>query len=176
MKSFRIAALAGAIASLIAGSALACTTVVVGQEATSDGSILIARSADSSALKAQHLVIHPAKKGQKGMYRTADHHGANNFEYPLPENAMRFTTVPNWQTQVHGATGWNEAGVGFSGTESIFARDDALKIDPYVEDTGITEDDIPDVLLPVAKPLARPCSCSDPSLKPRVPEKVSALC
>ena len=47
MKSFRIAALAGAIASLIAGSALACTTVVVGQEATSDGSILIARSADS---------------------------------------------------------------------------------------------------------------------------------
>ena len=85
MKSFRIAALAGAIASLIAGSALACTTVVVGQEATSDGSILIARSADSSALKAQHLVIHPAKKGQKGMYRTADHHGANNFEYPLPE-------------------------------------------------------------------------------------------
>lgn len=151
MKSFRIAALAGAIASLIAGSALACTTVVVGQEATSDGSILIARSADSSALKAQHLVIHPAKKGQKGMYRTADHHGANNFEYPLPENAMRFTTVPNWQTQVHGATGWNEAGVGFSGTESIFARDDALKIDPYVEDTGITEDDIPDVLLPVAK-------------------------
>lgn len=98
MKSFRIAALAGAIASLIAGSALACTTVVVGQEATSDGSILIARSADSSALKAQHLVIHPAKKGQKGMYRTADHHGANNFEYPLPENAMRFTTVPNWQT------------------------------------------------------------------------------
>ncbi|WP_418870133.1 C69 family dipeptidase [Sutterella wadsworthensis] len=151
MKSFRIAALAGAIASLIAGSALACTTVVVGQEATSDGSILIARSADSSALKAQHLVIHPAKKGQKGMYRTTDHHGANNFEYPLPENAMRFTTVPNWQTQVHGATGWNEAGVGFSGTESIFARDDALKIDPYVEDTGITEDDIPDVLLPVAK-------------------------
>ena len=151
MKSFRIAALAGAIASLVAGSALACTTVVVGQDATSDGSILIARSADSSALKAQHLVIHPAKKGQKGMYRTADHHGANNFEYPLPENAMRFTTVPNWQTQVHGATGWNEAGVGFSGTESIFARDDALKIDPYVEDTGITEDDIPDVLLPVAK-------------------------
>ena len=65
MKSFRIAALAGAIASLIAGSALACTTVVVGQDATSDGSILIARSADSSALKAQHLVIHPPRKGRK---------------------------------------------------------------------------------------------------------------
>ncbi|MEQ3202559.1 C69 family dipeptidase [Sutterella wadsworthensis] len=175
MKSFRIAALAGAIASLVAGSALACTTVVVGQDATSDGSILIARSADSSALKAQHLVIHPAKKGQKGMYRTADHHGANNFEYPLPENAMRFTTVPNWQTQVHGATGWNEAGVGFSGTESIFARDDALKIDPYVEDPASPKMTFRTCFCQWLKRLVRPCSCSDPLLKPRVPEKVSAL-
>ena len=37
MKSFRIAALAGAIASLVGGSALDCTTVVVGQDATTDG-------------------------------------------------------------------------------------------------------------------------------------------
>ena len=150
MRHFKLAALAAA-AALACGSALACTTVVVGSGATADGSILIARAADSSALKAQHLVIHPATKGVKGMYRTADHHGANNFEYPLPENGMRYTTVPNWKTQVHGATGFNEAGVGFSGTESIFARDDALKIDPYNEATGITEDDIPEVLLPRVK-------------------------
>lgn len=133
------------------GSALACTTVVAGAGATADGSILVARAADSSALKAQHLVIHPATKGVKGMYRTADHQGANNFEYPLAENGMRYTTVPNWKTGIHGATGFNEAGVGFSGTESIFARPDVLKIDPYVEATGITEDDIPEVLLPRAR-------------------------
>ena len=106
MRHFKLAALAAA-AALACGSALACTTVVVGSGATADGSILIARAADSSALKAQHLVIHPATKGVKGMYRTADHHGANNFEYPLPENGMRYTTVPNWKTQVHGATGFN---------------------------------------------------------------------
>ena len=58
-----------------------------------------------------------------------------------------FTTVPNWQTQLHGAVGFNEAGVGLTGTESIFARDDALAIDPYNKASGITEDDIPDVLL-----------------------------
>ncbi|WP_443743879.1 C69 family dipeptidase [Sutterella sp.] len=150
MRRFQLAAAALAVA-FACGSALACTTVVVGSDATADGSILMARAADSSALKAQHLVIHPATKGVKGMYRTADHHGANNFEYPLPENGMRYTTVPNWQTQVHGATGFNEAGVGFSGTESIFARPDALKLDPYNEKTGITEDDIPEVLLPRAK-------------------------
>ena len=34
-----------------------------------------------------------------------------------------------------------------TGTESIFARDDALAIDPYNKASGITEDDIPDVLL-----------------------------
>lgn len=76
-------------------------------------------SADSSALKAQHLLIHPATTNAKGMYRSADHNGANKFEYPVAENGLRYTTVPNWKTQIHGATGFNEAGVGFSGTESI---------------------------------------------------------
>ena len=113
-------------------------TLLVGSGATSDGSLIIGRNADSNALKAQHMVVHPAKTNQKGMYRTADHHGANNFEYPLPKNSLRYTTVPNWKTGVHGATGFNSAGVGVSGTESIFARDDALKLDPYVEKTGIT--------------------------------------
>lgn len=61
---------------------------------------------------------------------------------------MRYTSVPNWQTKLHGAVGFNEAGVGITGTESIFARDDALAIDPYNKVDGITEDDIIDILLP----------------------------
>ena len=48
-----------------------CTTVIVGEKASYDGSFLMARSADSSALKAQHFVIHPAKEYPEGaMYRT----------------------------------------------------------------------------------------------------------
>ena len=148
---FRKLALAVALTSALSASALACTTVVVGEGATADGSFLIARAADSSALKAQHFVIHLAKTNQTGIYRTKDHDGATNFEYPLPKNSMRYTTVPNWKTQLHGAVGYNEAGVGISGTESSFARDDALKIEPYNEATGITEDDIHDVILPRAK-------------------------
>ena len=150
MKPMKFATVALA-AALAWGSALACTTVVVGSQASADGSLLIARSADSSALKAQHLLIHPATTNAKGMYRSEDHNGANKFEYPVAENGQGYTTVPNWKTQIHGATGFNEAGVGFSGTESIFARDDALKLDPYNEETGITEDDIPEVILPRAK-------------------------
>lgn len=113
MKKLSLAAVALSLCAAF-GTSLACTTIIADKGATADGSFLVARSADSSALKAQHVVIHPATKGQKGMYRTADHHGANNFEYPLPENGMRYTTVPNWKTQLHGATGFNEAGVGFS--------------------------------------------------------------
>ena len=151
MHGFRLAAAAAAVSLLLSGTAYACTTLLVGSGATSDGSLIIGRNADSNALKAQHMVVHPAKTNQKGMYRTADHHGANNFEYPLPKNSLRYTTVPNWKTGVHGATGFNSAGVGVSGTESIFARDDALKLDPYVEKTGITEDDIMEVILPRAR-------------------------
>ncbi len=129
-----------------------CTTVIVGEKASFDGSFLLARSADSSALKAQHFKIHPAKDYPAGaMYRTKDHDGATDFSYPQPSHAMRYTTVPNWKTQLHGAVGFNEAGLGITGTESIFARDDALAIDPYNKESGITEDDILDVLLPRCK-------------------------
>ena len=136
-----------------------CTSVIVGEKATADGSFLIARSADSSALKAQHFVVHPACDNPEGsMYRTQDHKGATAFEYPLPAHSMRFTTVPNWKTQLHGAVGFNEAGVGLTGTESIFARDDALALDPYNKVSGITEDDIPDVLLPRCRTAREACA------------------
>lgn len=125
-----------------------CTTIIVGEKATVNGSFLVARSADSSSLKAQHFVIHPAVTGQKGVYSCKAHGGVNDFTYPLPENAMRYTTVPNWKTQLHGAVGFNEAGMGLTGTESIFASDEALAVDPYDKEKGITEDDIPDVILP----------------------------
>ena len=53
-----------------------CTTFIVGDKATVDGSFLVARSADSSALKAQLFIIHPACYYPEGaMYRTKDHNG-----------------------------------------------------------------------------------------------------
>lgn len=135
----------------LASTGVACTTLLVGQEASSDGSMFVARSADSDAMKAQHFLIHPAKKGLEGMYRTKSFGGANNFTWPLPRNTLLYTTVSNWKTQLHGATGFNELGVGVSGTESIFGAPEALARDPYVKDTGITEDDIPDILLSQSK-------------------------
>ena len=94
-----------------------CTTFIVGDKATVDGSFLVARSADSSALKAQLFIIHPACYYPEGaMYRTKDHNGATDFSYPQPVHAMRYTSVPNWKTKLHGAVGFNEAGLGVTGT------------------------------------------------------------
>ena len=54
---------------------------------------------------------------------------------------------PTGRRSFIGACGFNEAGMGLTGTESIFASEAALAVDPYVKETGITEDDIADVLL-----------------------------
>ena len=90
-----------------------CTTFIVGDKATVDGSFLVARSADSSALKAQLFLIHPAKDYPEGaMYRTKDHDGATDFVYPQPAHAMRYTSVPNWQTKLHGAVDSTKQGLG----------------------------------------------------------------
>ena len=77
-----------------------CTTIVFGEKASADGSFIVARSADSSSLKAQHFVIHPARQGQTGFYSCKAHGGVNDFTYPLPENSLRYTTIPNWKTQL----------------------------------------------------------------------------
>ncbi len=124
-----------------------CTSFTAGKAITADGSLIVARSADSAAIKAQHFVFHPARTRQSGTYSTKAHGGVNDFTYPLPQNSLAYTTIPFWKTQLHGAAGFNEAGLGVTGTESIYASDKALEADPYVKETGITEDDIADVLL-----------------------------
>lgn len=150
MNAFKTTALSAVLSAVLCSGALACTTILVGEKATNDGSKMIARSADSAASKAQIFVIHPAKTNQSGMH-SAKEHGCNDFTYPLPTNSLRYTTVPNWKSKIHGAVGYNEAGLGVSGTETIFAKDELLKIDPYDEEKGITEDDIPDIILSRAK-------------------------
>ena len=114
MHSFKKCVVALSINLALFSSAFACTTLLVGSEASADGSMMVARSADSDALKAQHFVIHPAKQGQSGVHSSKAHNGANNFSYPLPKNSLRYTTdnfsyplpknslryttVPNWKT------------------------------------------------------------------------------
>lgn len=142
----RVLALASFCAlSFAAGEALACTTVLVGPGATRNGALIVARNADSDPMRAQRVLFHPASSHAGKPYVSS------GFTYPEPAASVSFTTVPYWKTGLHGAAGFNALGVGISATETIYAKDEVLALDPYERLTGITEDDIPDVILPRAK-------------------------
>ncbi len=137
------------LALLNVGSAMACTTILVGNQASDDGSFIIARNEDYSATNAKHMVIHPAEHNQHSVFKSH----SNDFTWPLPKESMRYTAIHDFDTQNKsmGEAGFNSAGVGMSSTETIYNGQTALSADPYVEKTGITEDAIQTVILPAVK-------------------------
>ena len=128
-------------------SVLACTTILVGSEASDDGSFIVGRNEDYQATNAKHLIITPRKENQSGEFKPRVE---NEFTYPLPKESLRYGHIADWNTddKSMGEAGFNELGVGLSSTETIYNDAEVLKIDPYVEKTGITEDAILDVCLP----------------------------
>lgn len=151
-------ALISAMTAAMASGAFACTTVLVDQAASADHAFYIARSVDGHENVAQLVITHPAVAHQKGVYSAkALNPEANDFKWPLPEKALAYRSTPSFMATVKdpllfhdGAAGFNELGVGVSGTESIYASPEALKVDPYNEESGISEMDITNVLLPAA--------------------------
>ena len=65
MKTTLLAAL---MTTLFAGQVSACTTILVGNQASADGSFIAARNEDYSATNAKHMLIHPAAHHQKGVF------------------------------------------------------------------------------------------------------------
>lgn len=143
MKKHIIAAM---LPALIIPSAMACTTILVGDKASTDGSFLVARNEDYSANNPKHFLVHPRVEHQKGEFKSH----ANDFTYPLSETSLRYSAISDFDTHdlSMGEVGFNEAGVGMTATETIYNGQQVLKFDPYVEKTGITEDAIENVILP----------------------------
>ncbi|MCR5371073.1 MAG: C69 family dipeptidase [Clostridium sp.] len=135
---------------------MSCTTILVGNKASNDGSTMIARTDDGFFDVKKMIVVNP--KDQPKIYKSVLSHA----EIPLPENPMRYTACPSVDRSggIWAATGINEANVAITATETITSNPRVLAADPFVEykkaktrrekdiPGGIGEEDIVVLVLP----------------------------
>ena len=133
---------------------MACTTILVGKNASYDGSTIVARNEDSpnGQFEPKKMkVVHPEE--QPRTYTTALSH----LTLELPGDPMRYSSVPD-ALPGHGiwaAAGFNTADVGMSATETITSNERVLGADPlveYVPAKGVEgEEDFVTVVLPYVR-------------------------
>ena len=136
-----------------------CTTILVGKEASYDGSTMIARNDDAGSgghfTEKKFAVLHPEELGTS--YRSVLSH----VEVPLPDGAMRCTIMPNALPGegIWAACGVNASNVAMTATETITSNPRVLGADPLVElqpasdgkaevPGGIGEEDLVYLVLP----------------------------
>ena len=128
---------------------MACTTILVGKNASYDGSTMIARNDDSGS---GHFTAKKFTVFQPQDYPAVYKSVISGVEIPLPGGGLRMTAVPN---AVEGkglwaASGVNAANVGMTATETITSNPRVLGADPLVKG-GIGEEDIVYLVLPYVR-------------------------
>ena len=111
---------------------MSCTTILVGRDASYDGSTIIARNEDSCFGEfdpKRFVVVKPAD--QPRTYTTVQSH----LTVALPDDPLQYTAVPNADLHIGewGEAGVNEANVAMSATETITTNERVLGADPLVE-------------------------------------------
>lgn len=125
---------------------MSCTTILVGKNATYDGSTMIARNDDSGS---GHFTpkkwVAVAPNAQPQHYKSV----IKGLEIELPEHPLRYTAVPNAVEGegIWAASGINEMNVAMTATETITTNARVLGADPLV-DKGIGEEDLVTLTLP----------------------------
>lgn len=126
----------------------ACTSILVGKNATIDGSTMIARNDDTFLpLTPQRFCVEPAVKNRKATWIS----NQNGFTAPMPANGYRYSMTPNVEVEkegVYAESGFNEKNVAMSATESVYGNERALAFDPLVEN-GLAEDSLQSMVLPL---------------------------
>lgn len=124
-----------------------CTTIIIGQEQTADGSMIVARSEDWDAMEAKNYEIFESTDNGPREFVAKD----SPFRCELPEKALGYSALSPYNLHGHwGSAGFNTAGVGMSATESIFSSDEVLKHDPLVEN-GVAENSVFNITLPYVR-------------------------
>ncbi len=110
---------------------MACTTILVGKNASYDGSTLVARNEDSPSgmyNSKKFIVVNP--EDQPTVYKSVLSH----VEIELPDNPMRYTAMPNATDEegIWAACGVNSDNVSMSATETLTTNERVQGADPLV--------------------------------------------
>lgn len=122
-----------------------CTTILVGKDASIDGSTIISRNDDGhEALDPQRFVV-VQPDDQPRHYQSV----ISKVEIDLPDDPMRYTSIPNaiLDNGIWPAAGINSDNVTMSATETITTNSRVLGADPLV-DGGVGEEDLVTLVLP----------------------------
>ena len=132
-----------------------CTTILVGKNASYDGSTIIARNDDGPFDTKKVAVMKPDKQPKK--YKSVISH----VTVDLPEKALQYTYCPTvgQKDGIWPACGINEANVAMTATETITTNPRVTAADPYVSlkpkkgrekevPGGIGEEDLVVLVLP----------------------------
>lgn len=130
---------------LSTASALACTAVYVGKDASTDGSTIIARSEDqSNGAYNKMFVVVPRVENVPNRFME----DINGCKIALPATTYKYTMVPDNSLAgdgVYPAVCTNEYGVAITATVTAYANKAALKADPLLEN-GLREAALPAVV------------------------------
>lgn len=126
-----------------------CTTILVGKEATIDGSTMIARSEDGGSTIIPEAFIAVNPKEQPKHYKAVISGQEIDDEDLLP-NPLRYTSAPDasGKNGIWAAAGINDATVAMTATETITTNSRIQGIDPLVEEGGLGEEDFVTLTLP----------------------------
>lgn len=129
-----------------------CTTILVGNKASYDGSTIIARN-DDGAFEAKKMMV--IERNQPSKYKCIISH----LEIDLPKKSYRYTACPNVDKHrgAWPACGINEKNVAMTATETTTSNSLVLGADPLVvykkegnkvTPGGIGEEDLLTIVLP----------------------------
>ncbi|MFZ2331889.1 MAG: C69 family dipeptidase [Lactobacillus delbrueckii] len=126
-----------------------CTTILVGKDATIDGSTMIARSEDGGSPIIPEAFIAVNPKDQPKHYKAVISGQEIDDEDLLP-NPLRYTSAPDasGKNGIWAAAGINDATVAMTATETITTNSRIQGIDPLVEEGGLGEEDFVTLTLP----------------------------
>ena len=122
-----------------------CTSILVGKNATADGSVIIGRNEDFKPSWPKHFVVHPSADIDNNKYIS----NATGVTISLPSHRFKYTATPEWTDKdgVMEEDGINEKGVAMSATESAYSNSEVLGYDPY-DEHGILEESMITIVLP----------------------------